>query len=194
MASVSGIIRLKIGIRQSKVGDLVRIMRLALLAVAYVASVAAPVAADTPGPEVDRYGDALPPGAIQRLGTIRNRVIGESFVITPDGRSVVGIGWGRNVSVIDAKTGVVTAHYGLPVEDALCAKLFSDGKVALVIRQPRHGVNKGVWELWDIEQRKLIRQVGPKEVEVGIIFSWEPVLSPDGKTIVFEVSDINRFD
>src|SRR5205823_13357324 len=68
---------------------LMRLFPLVVLAAAVV-----PATATDPPPKTDRHGDPLPPGADQRLGTIRHRVLGETFQFTPDGKSIVAIGWG----------------------------------------------------------------------------------------------------
>ncbi|MBO0698854.1 MAG: WD40 repeat domain-containing protein, partial [Zavarzinella sp.] len=148
--------------------------------------------ADPPAQKVDQYGDALPPGAVQRLGTARHRVLGETFQFTPDGKSIVAVGWGRNVSLINSETGATTASFTLPIADAHSGLLFPDAKTVLVARQPRHESDNGIWEIWDLARKKLVRQVGPEKTKVGT-FGWQPVIAPDGRSIAVEVGGYNTF-
>src|SRR4051794_408051 len=85
-----------------------------------------PATAGEPPRDTDLYGGPLPPGAVQRLGTVRHRVLGETFRFTPDGKSIVAIAWGRYGSVIDVRSGAVTDRWTLPVVDARSAVLFEN--------------------------------------------------------------------
>ena len=119
------------------------------------------VAADPP--KSDRFGDPLPARAHQRLGTVMHRFVGDCFQYTADGKSIVHITWGRYVSVIDARTGLVRDRFTLPIPDAESAELFPDARRALVIRSPRPNEYKSAWEIWDLDKRKLVHRVFPAD-------------------------------
>src|SRR5712692_508486 len=58
-------------------------------------------------PKTDALGDALPPGALARLGTVRWRA-GSPVILaafSPDGRSLITLGQDFSVQVWDAATG-----------------------------------------------------------------------------------------
>jgi RNA polymerase sigma factor (sigma-70 family) len=54
---------------------------------------------------VDRYGDALPRGAVLRLGTVRYRHGGVGTAFLPDSKTVVSIRDGHAIPFWDARTG-----------------------------------------------------------------------------------------
>jgi len=58
-------------------------------------------------PLYDHYGDPLPPGAIQRLGTVRLRhpSMVTSVRFTPDGKDLVSAGWDSTIRFWDPSTG-----------------------------------------------------------------------------------------
>src|SRR5262245_31542021 len=81
----------------------------------------------------DRYGDALPPGAVARLGTLRYRVpdyraIGLGF--TPDGERIVA-STQYSVEVLESKTGRRVRSIRLDFHPQGFA-LSRDGKLAAV--------------------------------------------------------------
>src|SRR5262249_43636959 len=59
-------------------------------------------------PVVDRQGDALPPGATARLGTVRLRGLTASLHFSADGKTLVGVE-GRSVRVWDSSSGQLLA-------------------------------------------------------------------------------------
>src|SRR5262249_24532446 len=63
-------------------------------------------AAEAPVP-VDRHGDALPPGALARMGTIRFRpgVSVARAVFSPDGKLLASESWDRTVRVWETSSG-----------------------------------------------------------------------------------------
>jgi RNA polymerase sigma factor (sigma-70 family) len=60
-----------------------------------------------PAPRLDRHGDPLPSGAVNRLGSLRfrNGVSVESLVYTPDGKAIVSACADGSVRLWDAATG-----------------------------------------------------------------------------------------
>ena len=60
----------------------------------------------------DLYGDTLPPGAVARLGTLRDCIVGPSgdIVLSPDGKSITattGGWWSLPLRLWDVETGRV---------------------------------------------------------------------------------------
>jgi WD40 repeat protein len=85
-------------------------------------------------PQLDRHGDALPPGAAMRLGTLRFRTHGwfASLAYTPDGRFLVSGGIGGAI-VWDAATGKEVRRLGTDLPDpGGSAGLSRDGKLVAV--------------------------------------------------------------
>src|SRR5262249_24660707 len=66
-----------------------------------------PLAADEKKPATDRYGDALPAGAIARLGTVRFRHASQvvSVGYSPNGKLLVTAGFDQAVRLWDTATG-----------------------------------------------------------------------------------------
>ena len=109
-----------------------------------------------PNPRTDRYGDALPEGAIARLGTLRLTHLGgiEAVAISPDG-TVAASG------VRDGKATHLAVHN---------AKGFT----------LREGVQVTVANirLWNVKTGELLRQLSTPDAPVSHIR-----FAPDGKTI-----------
>lgn len=113
-----------------------RLLRAVILAAAFGLPVAA---LGQEEPELDTYGDPLPPGAVLRLGTIRFQATG-GFAWMPDGKSLVsfcaGRIWfwdvadGRPLKSLPALGNTDTHHYSLAVsQDAsklVCASVDGD--------------------------------------------------------------------
>lgn len=66
---------------------------------------AAPQAPANDKVRVDRYGDALPAGALVRLGTVRYRCGGFYLAFLPDNRTVVSVRESNPIAFWDARTG-----------------------------------------------------------------------------------------
>jgi len=62
----------------------------------------------------DRYGDPLPPGALARLGTVRQRAPDAQLAVTADGKEIVAVGDDRTVRRFDAQTGELRSIRQLP--------------------------------------------------------------------------------
>src|SRR5262249_55689112 len=58
-----------------------------------------------PAPAVDRHGDALPPGALARLGTVRFRCPATSVSYSPDGKLLAAGCADNQIRLLDAATG-----------------------------------------------------------------------------------------
>ncbi|MCI0455899.1 MAG: sigma-70 family RNA polymerase sigma factor [Gemmataceae bacterium] len=78
----------------------------------FLTASAAREAAPEPAPEqaspkerADRYGDALPPGALTRLGTVRYRFGGVGLAFLPDNQTVLSVRHPGTLAFWDARTG-----------------------------------------------------------------------------------------
>src|SRR5207237_1275665 len=101
-----------------------------------LATLAPAVWSQTPTPpRVDRLGDALPDGALQRLGTerLRCRDVVEAVVVLPDGQTIVAAD-GESVSFWDMATGRKARELG---DGARVLALSADGKVLALARGER---------------------------------------------------------
>jgi WD40 repeat protein len=120
-------------------------------------------------PHFDRYGDPLPRGAMNRLGTARFRqnefddghAISRLFY-TPDGRNVVTVGSEKAVTIWDARTG--RALNRIVAENAV---LSPDGR-ALATTGP------GVVELRDFPAGRELRKSGTRDQESYQNFAFSP--------------------
>jgi len=96
---------------------------------------AAPLFAQEQGPpprHVDRFGDPLPAGAVQRFGSLRLRHLDlADFVVLPDGKTVVSVGRDRTVRWWDLDTGKQTASRRLPEMGLWMGSLSADGSTVV---------------------------------------------------------------
>ncbi len=120
----------------------------------------------------DGYGDALPAGALARLGTVRFRHqhTVRSLAVSRDGTNVVSGSWDGTVRVWDAATGKELHRFG---GGGLSAVAFSpDG------RQVAAGDMARSLALWDLETGRRLWHAPDQENSVmGIRFA------PDGRTV-----------
>lgn len=62
----------------------------------------------------DRYGDPLPPGALARLGTVRQRAPESHLAVTADGKEIIALSRDLTVRRFDAQTGKLRSIRQLP--------------------------------------------------------------------------------
>ncbi len=99
--------------------------------------IASPLAAQPPeqGPpprHVDRYGDPLPTGAIQRFGSLRLRHPDLcDFTVLADGKTVVTMGRDKTIRHWDLGSQKQTGTWSLPDEFHYGGTLSADGRTAV---------------------------------------------------------------
>jgi RNA polymerase sigma factor (sigma-70 family) len=126
-------------------------------------------------PAVDRFGDALPDGAIARLGSKRfsHGWMMEHVVWSPDGRRIASLGGyttARPLVLWDAATGR-ELHELQPPGRASSASFSPDGKVLAVAADGRGAL------LWDVATGKEIGRLSDRPDPVAVAFA------PDGKSV-----------
>jgi RNA polymerase sigma factor (sigma-70 family) len=137
----------------------------------------------------DLYGDALPKGAIARLGTMRLRHgRGSTLAFAPDGQSLITFGGDRTLRVWDAVTGRLAREQTIPNGDqARNAVLSPDGRF---LAFQDFGADD-IFYLWDVGRNALRHQL-------SVAKGWNPraIFSPDSKSLViaFENGDIAAWD
>ncbi len=139
-----------------------------------------PVAVSPPSPEapdpprVDRFGDALPAGAIARLGTARfgHDWYTESTVWSPDGKIIASLNGNtsaRPLCLWDAATG--RELHRLAAEAAFSAAFSPDGKT-LAVAEGKRGI-----VLWNVGSGKELGRFTGQGDGVAVAFA------PDGRTL-----------
>jgi RNA polymerase sigma factor (sigma-70 family) len=143
----------------------------------------------------DAHGDALPPGAIVRFGTVRFRHGGQlhSIAYSPDGKKIASGGYGR-IMLWEAKTGKPIASLAkwkeaggqgnktLDHGHTFGLAFLPDGKTLVSAGSPSHDRTKGHLLFWDINDRKCtssIEHAGPH----GTHWMRAVAVSPNGKLI-----------
>jgi RNA polymerase sigma factor (sigma-70 family) len=126
--------------------------------------------------QMDRHGDALPEGAMARLGTVRLRhnYTPTDAAFTPDGKTVIVGDTGGNIVFWD----VATANEIRKLQDdrngIFALALSADGKTLAA------GANKNLL-LWDVATGKLLSQT-----EVTNETIRQLLFTPDGKTLAIQ--------
>ena len=128
-------------------------------------------------PRADRYGDALPSGALARIGTARwwrgKDWQGYPVVYAPDGRSLICGDRGTGVRILDAATGKELRHIERQGEPVSCFALSPDGKT--IITGSR---SSPLLRQWDVSTGKELRQIPTGDKETSVL-----AFAPNGKTL-----------
>ncbi|MBI1918106.1 MAG: sigma-70 family RNA polymerase sigma factor [Planctomycetes bacterium] len=145
----------------------------------------APAKAESQQPaRADRQGDALPPGAVVRLGTLRFRHDSwvESVAVSSEGKLIAGGGAGR-VRLWDGATGKELRWFDLPRGVATPVALSPDGKLLAT------GGGDHVIRLWDPASGNLLHElIGHEALPVDPLVG-RPIgilkiaFAPGGKTL-----------
>jgi WD40 repeat protein len=133
----------------------------------------------------DRHGDALPAGALTRLGTtrLRHKDVVTLVAILPGGKELLSTGLDQTARIWDVRTGRELRRFSLTVRDDrgrwkvfghsdVDVTLSSDGKVLVTYERT------GQVHLWDIASGK----EGPRLKRMPRLLACLAV-SPDGKAI-----------
>lgn len=141
-----------------------------VLALALLAGCAQPVSAPTT--RFDFYGDPLPEGAVQRLGTTRldNRTRGVSACFLPDASRVVAGGLG----IWDLSTGLLLKQLDLPGSYGGFT-VSKDGKMIAAVAKDRS------IRFVDVESGAVLGGTGPRTVRS--VIGQRLQFSPDGKLL-----------
>jgi WD40 repeat protein len=171
------------------------LLTFALLALAFAAG-----AGQAQSPAKDFYGDALPTGAVARLGTVRLRhegtVVFAAFFT--DGKSIVTVSSDGMAFIWDFPSGkelrrfeaypakerpaaapVTTSRFASSTLPVSSAALSPDGKYLTVF------CNDGFLRVWDVAAGREIGKVANATNARG---SGAPAYSPDGKTMLLSGS------
>ncbi|MCI0737445.1 MAG: sigma-70 family RNA polymerase sigma factor [Gemmataceae bacterium] len=143
--------------------------------------VAGPIIAPAPVPPValDRFGDALPQGALTRMGTVRLRLGSPvyRFAYTRNGQ-MLAAGSDRNVILWKADTGA-EARQLIGHENRVLGIAFSPDGLTLASSSVDQTIR-----LWDLVKGVELRRLEGHQGTVGAI-----AFSPDGRTLVSGSAD-----
>jgi WD40 repeat protein len=131
--------------------------------------------ADNQGRHTDRYGDPLPPGAIQRLGTLRHRhpQWAQCLAFIPDGKTLVSGGWDHTIRFWDPASGKEVRRLEVDTRTVMGVAVSPDGKTLA------SAGGDGILRVWDLATGKTrLRLRGHQGSMVCCA-----AISPDGKLL-----------
>lgn len=160
---------------------------------AATANQAATAPTESAGRGQDLYGDALPVGAIQRLGTVRFRHNSTAIAYSSDGKLLASGGRENVIRLFEAATGReirrFTGHgrrtYNPPSDpqsplDALVSATGEGGVNSVAFSPDGKLLASGGWDdtvrIWDVQTGKELRKIDAHKAMVGHVR-----FSPDGK-------------
>jgi RNA polymerase sigma factor (sigma-70 family) len=132
-------------------------------------------AATAPEKGKDLHGDPLPPRALMRLGTQKQRAVGAVLAVSADGKSIIGVRSGKSISIWDAATGQLRQKRELPNEAWSTSRLSPDGRWLLRAL----GGREQHLEVWDVQKGEKVRMFQIK----GSRHIWPGAFSADSKRI-----------
>ncbi|MGC9317337.1 MAG: WD40 repeat domain-containing protein [Armatimonadota bacterium] len=144
----------------------------AMMTVLEAAAIAA-CALTMAGGAQDRLGDALPEGAVQRLGTLRMRYAGGigDLCYLPDGRAVIAVG--NRLEIWDLAAGELQSNHEVCDSAIRGVEPRSDGSMLLVADS-----GGGVHE-WSLADRRLVRSIATGQA--GLVAAH---YSPDERRVL----------
>jgi WD40 repeat protein len=129
------------------------------------------------GPRRDAYGDALPNGAVQRLGTIRLRHSGmvHGAAFSPDGKYLATSGEDGPIRLWEPRTGKLIRHFQGPNQRVYSIAFSPDSKqLASTAGWPGESLH-----IWNVEAGAEVHRLGCS----GLRGPWAVAWSPDGKLL-----------
>lgn len=126
----------------------------------------------TPKIRLDLYGDALPPGATARLGTVRGGHRGgiNCLAFTPDNKALLSFGGDSTLRMWDPATGKEIRRFHQPL-------LFFPNAVIAANARTAAFIDSRTVHLWDLAAGKEFRRLSLP------YFGFHMALTPDGKTL-----------
>jgi RNA polymerase sigma factor (sigma-70 family) len=144
-------------------------------------------AADSPAEtRKDIHGDPLPPGALARLGTVRQRAPDSHLAVTADGREIVAVGDDLTVRRFDAQTGALRSIRQMPKARGMIQYrtwLSPHGTFALSANdsEPHYHL-----DLWDLAEGK-IRQKLPLSSEHDLSICGAAFAADERRVAIAEI-------
>jgi WD40 repeat protein len=139
---------------------------------------------------VDLYGDALPDGAVARMGTVRLRHGRPVVLVTflADGKLILSVGMDGTACQWDAATGKEQSRFSLcrkPNGELSCLALSADGKILASSDKDKN------IRLWDAATGKELQQISTPKDDVRDL-----ALSREGKELAVQAESgmITLFD
>lgn len=131
-----------------------------------------------PKDRTDRRGDPLPPGAVERLGTLQLWHAFQTFCValSPDGKTMATGGDDGKIRVWDRATGKETRAFDLDKFLVSCVTFSPDGKTLAFGRGAPHLCDFG---LLDLESGKVIHRMFSGKWPVHSL-----IFTPDGKRLI----------
>jgi RNA polymerase sigma factor (sigma-70 family) len=133
----------------------------------------------------DLHGDPLPPGALARLGTLRQRAADSHLAVTPDGREVVAVGPDLTVRRFDAQTGELRATRQLAGGRSSALWLSPGGRFALTSNLARPDAHS--LELWDLAEGRRV-----DTLPLADHYPWDAAFSRDERRVAVADSTPGR--
>jgi RNA polymerase sigma factor (sigma-70 family) len=139
------------------------------------------LAANSPRDERDKpkktegAAEALPAGAVMRLGTLERRAVGAKLAMTADGKSIIGVRAGKYIHVWDAADGKLRERREIVDHDSWWAYWISEDGRWLATADGREG---GV-SIWDVQTGKKVHRLTIK----GGGYIMPAAFSADGKMV-----------